>query len=75
MSYGAFSIALHLHIMVIVTSVNYSSIRSESESAVRFSLSLTVQKIADRWTCLSDSMGGLSNGGGPHRLPRILWRT
>ena len=23
--------------------------------------------------CLSESMGGLSNGGGPHRLSRILW--
>ena len=52
----------------------YSSIRSEFKSDLHFCLSLTIKKIADRWTFCFHSKGALSNGGGAHWLSRILWQ-
>ena len=48
--------------------------RSDTISDVHFALSLTIQKIADRWSLILILWGGLSNGGEPHRIWPILWR-
>ena len=48
-------------------------IRSDTEFDVLFALAVTVQKIADRCTFLLSLLGGLSNGGEPHRIwPHIV---
>ena len=48
--------------------------RSDTIFGVHFALSLTVQKIADRWSFILILWCGLSNGGEPHRIWRILWQ-
>ena len=65
----------HLHITVVRYKCIYNnSIGSEFRSDVRIALTLTIKKIADRWTFCFHSKGALSNGGGAHWLSRILWQ-
>ena len=54
---------LHLHNVVELQLLLESFTRSDSIFTVLLLLSLAYQKIADRWSCLSQPMSGQSQGG------------
>ena len=57
---------VHLHNVVSLQLFLESLFGSDFKFTILFLLSLAYQKIADRWSCLSQPMSGLSHVGGPH---------